>query len=378
MEFNEILYGFIQLIFAALIAFITAPIASVIAHKTRAIDAHIDDRRMHKTPTPLLGGLAIFFGFVITTIIFCDVTPTLIAIWFGGLIIVVTGVLDDIFDLNPLIKLGMEVIVAFIAISQDIIIDYINIFGFNINFGTFAIPITVLWIVALTNAINLIDGLDGLACGVSVIYSVSLLLISLMNAPDSSATILIAILAGSCLGFLPFNSNPAKIFMGDTGSLFLGYTLSLLSIQGLFKMHAVFSVIVPLIIFALPLCDTTWAFFRRLFNRKNPFKADRGHIHHRLIDMGFTHKQSVWILYAICGLLGITSIMFTKEALVKAGISIVFCIIIFVANLRIIKNPKTRWQAGLSLDLPEDLKADENAVFEQQDKPEKADEKEIK
>ncbi len=342
-------YLLIAIVCAGLISFTMTPIVRVFAFKTGAIDVPKDERRMHSRPIPRLGGLAVFAGFSIASMVFCDMSPSLLALWFGGLIIVTLGALDDIFRLHSLVKLAVQIMVAIIPVSQGLTIKFINLFGQYIVLGSFEIPVTIIWIVGLTNAINLIDGLDGLSCGVSAICSLSLLLCTIMLGNNPEITIITGMLAGACLGFLPFNTNPAKIFIGDTGALFLGYTLSVLSLEGLFKTHTVLSFMIPLSIFGLPLFDTLFAIIRRILNGKNPFTADRGHIHHRLIDMGFNQKQSVGILYSVCGILGIAAVMFTMENLFKTGIIIVTGISIFFVNFYIIKNPVTREQSGLDL-----------------------------
>ncbi|MBR6725728.1 MAG: undecaprenyl/decaprenyl-phosphate alpha-N-acetylglucosaminyl 1-phosphate transferase, partial [Clostridia bacterium] len=327
---------------AGLISFTTTPLARVFAFKVGAVDVPKDERRMHNKPIPRLGGLAIFLGFSVAALAFCDFTPTLLSIYFGGLVIVVVGVLDDIFRLNAWVKFIVEIAVAFIPISQGLSIEFINLFGEYVVFGVFEIPITILWIVGLTNAINLIDGLDGLSCGISVICSLSLLLCSILVLDNFALTMLTAILAASCLGFLPFNSNPAKIFMGDTGALFLGYTLSVISISGLFKMHAVLSFMIPVSIFALPLFDTIFAFVRRIASGHSPFRPDRGHIHHRLIDIGFNQKQTVYILYSVCGILGISAVMFSISGRWMSGMILVVAFLIFAFNYAVLKHPETR------------------------------------
>ncbi len=351
MTINDIVYLLTALLLGALVTFTTTPAVSVLAFKIGAVDVPKDNRRMHKKPIPRIGGLAIFAGFVISSLVFCEITPELVAIYTGGLIIVAVGVLDDVFAINALLKLAAQIAVAFIAVAQGTVIEYINLFGTHIQFGVWAVPITVIWIVGLTNAINLIDGLDGLACGVSVICSMSLLLVMLLKGEIGVSLITCAV-AGACLGFLPFNSNPAKIFMGDTGAMFLGYTMAVISIGGVFKLHTVISFVIPLSIFGLPLIDTAFAFIRRIMSGKNPFSADRGHLHHKLIDMGFNQKQSVWILYAICGILGSSAIMFTAENFGKSILIIASGIVIFIINVMIMKNEKAREKMGITLHAP--------------------------
>lgn len=351
MDVTSLIYGIIAVICASLLAYALTPAIRVLAYKIGAIDVPTDGRRMHTRPTPRLGGLAIFFGFVVTTLIFCDVTPTLVAIWIGGLILCVLGTLDDIFRLHWLVKLVVQFAVAGIAISQGVVINQINIGGTYHQLGIWSIPLSLIWIVGLTNAINFIDGLDGLACGVSAISSLSILCVMLL-LDDTASALITAILAGSCIGFLPFNRNPARIFMGDTGALFLGYTFALISIEGVFKLHTILSFAIPLSIFALPIIDTLSAIIRRLIHKKSPFSADRGHLHHKLIDLGFTQKEAVGILYAICGILGLVAVTFTEtmfqnERLVKSAMLAGAALAIFWLNYIIMKNPSTRYLSGI-------------------------------
>ena len=188
--------------------------------------------------------------------------------------------------------------------------------------GWLSIPISVFWIVGITNAVNLIDGLDGLACGVSTISSMTLLVIALtVSEPD--VAVLTAALAGACIGFLPYNLNPAKIFMGDTGSTFLGFILATVSIQGLFKFYTIISFAVPFLMLGLPIFDTSFAILRRLAKGQSPMTPDRGHIHHRLIDMGFSQKQAVAVLYVISAILGLSAVVLTTSGVVKAMLLLV-------------------------------------------------------
>ncbi|MBQ4561169.1 MAG: undecaprenyl/decaprenyl-phosphate alpha-N-acetylglucosaminyl 1-phosphate transferase [Clostridia bacterium] len=344
---NSLVYGIAAMICAFLIAFTSTPAVRVLAYKMGAIDIPTDNRRMHKKPVPRLGGLAIYLGFVLTTLIFSEVSPTLITIWLGGTAIVILGMLDDVLRLKAVIKLIVQIGVAGIAVWQGLTIERITVAGQTIEFGSLAIPITMLWIVGLTNAINLIDGLDGLSCGVSAISAISLLLVSLVLGENPATTVLIGILAGSCLGFLPFNTNPAKIFMGDTGALFLGYTLSVVSISGVLKMHTIVSFIIPLLIFAFPILDTAFAFTRRILHGKSPFSPDRGHLHHRLIDMGLNQKQVVAILYSLCAILGLSALMFTGDKLWRSGLIVVIGLVLLIVNFALLKNPNTREKTGI-------------------------------
>lgn len=347
MDYKYIVYAVAAAVCAALIAFTTTPAVRVLAYKVGAIDIPEDDRRMHKTPTPRLGGLAIYLAFTLTTLIFSETNQTLVTVWLGGTVIVILGFLDDIFRLKAMVKFIVQIGVAFIAVWQGLTVNAITVAGATIEFGNWSILITVLWIVGLTNAINLIDGLDGLSCGVSAISSASLLLASIMLGESPETSVLIAILLGSCIGFLPFNANPAKIFMGDTGALFLGYTLSVLSVSGVLKSHTVFSFVVPLFVFALPILDTSFAFIRRIIHGKSPFSPDRGHLHHKLIDMGLNQKQTVAILYSICAILGLSAIMFTSEKVLNALAIIATGLVILVINFILLKNPDTKEQSAI-------------------------------
>lgn len=348
MDYKQVLYGLVAMLCAALVSFSTTPPVRVLAYKLKAIDIPLDGRRMHKVPIPRLGGLAIYLGFNITALVFTDISPLLLTLLIGGSLIVLVGVLDDIFRLRAMIKFAAQILIAFVAVWQGITIERITLFGSTIEFGPWSILITVLWIVGLTNAINLIDGLDGLSCGVSAISSFSLLLCTILMGEVTNSILLTAILCGACIGFLPFNINPAKIFMGDTGALFLGYTLSIISISGVLKVHTLVSFVIPLSIFALPLFDTIFAIIRRLIHHKNPFEPDRGHLHHRLIDMGLNQKQTVAVLYSICAILGLSAVLFTSEKLWRAGVVILVAIVIFIVNFMLFKNPKTLDESGMN------------------------------
>ena len=310
------------LLAAALVSLISTPVVRSLAFRMGAVDIPRDARRMHDHPIPRMGGLAIFFGFILSVLIFLPLTPELRGMLLGAVIIVILGIVDDIFALPALPKFFIQIGAALIAVLEGNCIDFLsnpNIFS-NEPFwelGWLSVPITVLWIVGITNAVNLIDGLDGLACGVSTISSMTMLVIALIVA-EPDVAILMAALAGACIGFLPYNLNPAKIFMGDTGATFLGYVLAVVSIQGLFKFYAVISFAVPFLMLGLPIFDTCFAILRRVSHGQSPMKPDRGHIHHRLIDMGFSQKQAVAVLYIISAILGLSAVVLTTIGVVRA------------------------------------------------------------
>lgn len=310
------------LLVAALVALITTPVVRSLAVRMGAVDVPKDGRRMHDHPIPRMGGLAIFFGFILSVLIFQTLTPSLRGMLLGSVIIVVLGILDDIYALPALPKFLVQIVAALVAVLEGNRIEFLsnpNIFSKEPfwELGWLSIPISVLWIVAITNSVNLIDGLDGLACGVSTISSMTLLVIALIvSEPD--VAILMAALAGACIGFLPYNLNPAKIFMGDTGSTFLGFILATVSIQGLFKFYAIISFAVPFLMLGLPIFDTCFAILRRVAKGQSPMSPDRGHIHHRLIDMGFSQKQAVAVLYIISAILGLSAVVLTTIGVVRA------------------------------------------------------------
>ena len=325
------------------IAFLMTPPVKRFAEKVGAIDVPKDDRRVHNHPIPRMGGLAIFMGFVLSLIVFVPMSTKVLGLLVGALIIAVMGGVDDIVCLNPWIKLLGQVIAALVAIRCGLVFDVIsnpNIFAEEtyIEIGYLSIPLTMLWIVACTNAVNLIDGLDGLAVGVSAISSLTMLIVSLFVS-EPVVSLILAALTGACLGFMPYNLNPAKIFMGDVGSQLLGFVLSTVSIMGLFKLHAIITFFVPLLALALPLADTIFAFFRRILHGQSPFKADKGHFHHRLLAMGLNQKQVVAVLYGISAVLGLLAVLMAGNSVAVKIICLVTAFIIsLVIWLKIFKN----------------------------------------
>ena len=308
-----------------LLSFALTPLVKRLAYKIGAVDIPKDKRRMHDHPIPRLGGLAIFIGFVITVLIFSQADRQLRGILLGACLIVAVGVVDDSHPLGAGIKFILQIVAALIAVWHGVVIQAIaSPFPFGEpywDFGIMAVPITVIWIVAVTNSVNLIDGLDGLADGVSTIAALTMLIIALLLR-DLKMAVICAALVGACVGFIPYNRNPAKIFMGDTGATFLGFVLATVSIQGLFKYYAVISFLVPFIILGLPILDTTVAFMRRILRGQSPMVADRSHTHHKLIDMGMNQKQAVATLYLIATVLGLCAVMIVTRGYIKVILSI--------------------------------------------------------
>ncbi len=302
-------------IIAILISLIMTPLVRKFAFKVSAIDIPKDERRVHKEPMPLLGGLAIYFAVVITSLIFIPLDKTLISVLVGGTIILISGIIDDMKGLSPKLKIIFQLLAGLTLIAGDVKVDFItNPFTVNnvvIYLNWLSIPITLFWVVGITNTLNLIDGLDGLAAGVAMISALSLTFVA--DKFGYTMVILVsAIVAGSTLGFLPYNFNPAKIFMGDTGALFLGFMLAAISIEGVMKSVATIAIIVPIIILGVPIFDTTFAIFRRLLSGRSIMSADKGHLHHRLLARGYSQRKTVLILYAISGAFGVFAVLIAK------------------------------------------------------------------
>ena len=310
---------------AAVLSYFFTPPVKNFAHKVGAIDVPKDARRMHKKPIPRLGGLAIYGGFLCSILIFGQLDETMLCVLLGAAIIVALGIFDDVLALGAKLKFVVQIVAAAIPVCiGDLQIGlFTNLNPLSdtpfVHLGILAVPATIIWIVGITNAVNLIDGLDGLAVGVSSIAAITMLAVALLTG-NMPIAITMAALAGACIGFMPYNLNPAKIFMGDTGSTFLGYMLATVSIMGLFKFYAVISFAVPFLILGLPIFDTANAIIRRVAAGRSPMSPDRGHVHHKLIDMGFNQKQAVAILYAISATLGLTAVVLTSAILVGACI----------------------------------------------------------
>lgn len=336
---------------SAVASFGTTPLVKKMAYKVGAIDVPRDARRMHKQPIPRLGGLAIAMSFLLTVLVFAKIDTQLQGILLGAVMIVVLGVLDDCLTLRAPVKFVIQILAACVVAGHGCTIRYISnpIFTSDLAYldlGSWSLPVTVIWIVSITNAVNFIDGLDGLAVGVSAISAATLLVIALLVA-ESNIAIVVAALLGACLGFLPYNFNPAKIFMGDTGSTFLGFILACLSIQGMFKLYAIISFAVPFLILGVPIFDICFAIIRRLAKHQNPMKADRGHIHHRLIDMGFSQKQAVAITYMLTAILGLAAVVLTSSGEARALVLIGSVIVVGALGFRLLFSRTAQAQPAL-------------------------------
>jgi UDP-GlcNAc:undecaprenyl-phosphate GlcNAc-1-phosphate transferase len=306
------------------------PVARQLAFKLGILDIPKDDRKVHKEPIPYLGGAAIYASAIFTMLIFSDLDKTAVSIMVGGTVIFLIGLIDDIKDISPKLKLAGQIVAAMIAVYGGAKINYITnpIPGYNVIYlEHFATPISILWIVGITNTINLVDGLDGLASGVAAISASTMMFMASISGFDY-ILLECAVIAGSSLGFLPYNFNPAKIFMGDTGALFLGYMLAVISILGFLKTVTLAAIIIMVLVLGIPLFDTFFAIVRRIRNKKPIMEADRGHVHHRLLAKGFTQRQTVLILYIVSILFGAAAIFFSDSeplegSLVIGAVSII-------------------------------------------------------
>jgi len=288
---------------AFVVAYFSTPLAIKAAYKLGAIDKP-DQRKVHNQTMPRLGGLAIFLAFMIVTLISSWGNAAFYGILAGGLIVFLVGMLDDMYQLSPWIKLLGQCLAAVVAMYFGVIVHFVtNPFDGLLALGYLSLPLTFLWIVGVTNAINLIDGLDGLAGGVSAIAAATMGIVSLLHG-QTAVAITAFILVAAIAGFLPYNFHPARTFMGDGGSNFLGFVLACLAIMGTAKSAALISLFVPIVILGIPIFDTFFAIIRRIYKRAPIFMPDKDHLHHRLMALGMSHRRSVLIIYGISAFFG--------------------------------------------------------------------------
>lgn len=326
---------------AAITSAIITPVSIKLAHRVGAVDEPKDARKIHTKTMPRMGGFSFIVGFFVAIIYTLLTTKVMVDVnlwgFFLGLAIVTSiGFLDDVYHIKPWQKLLGQVIAAVLVIISGLRICYINIpflsiYGLN---DILSVIVTFFWIIGVTNALNLIDGLDGLASGVSAISVLSLTIVFILNGASELAIILAVALLGGLMGFLPFNFNPAKTFMGDMGSNFLGFILATLSMLGMAKTYAFMTIIVPVVILGLPIFDTLFAMTRRIMKHQSIMQADRGHIHHRLIDAGLSQKQAVLVLYGVTALLGILAVIILESSIWKILILVAILAILSVIGSR--------------------------------------------
>jgi UDP-GlcNAc:undecaprenyl-phosphate GlcNAc-1-phosphate transferase len=319
------IYAFLT---AMVIAYVATPGIIKLAWKIGAIDVPRDSRRVHKKPIPRLGGLAIFIAFAAVGLVTLPLNFSSIkGMLLGGAFIVIIGILDDIYSLPPKVKLLGQMAAAGILLLFGLKVEWVtNPLGGMFYLGKWSIPITLFWVVGITNTLNFIDGLDGLAAGIAAIASITMMLVNL-SLHQINAVLVTALLAGAAVGFLPHNFNPARIFMGDTGAMFLGFILSAVAIDGAVKSATAIALIVPILALGLPIFDTAFAILRRFMNGKPIMQADKGHLHHRLMAIGLSQKQAVLFMYFVSLSLGICSIILAKIGMKEAVIAL--CVVLF-------------------------------------------------
>ncbi|MCT4784319.1 glycosyltransferase family 4 protein, partial [Exiguobacterium himgiriensis] len=316
----------IAMLVSFVMAMLITPLVRRFAYLIGAVD-HPNARKVHVRTMPRIGGLAIFIAFLIGYALLLPASRYNDAILIGAVVIVLTGLIDDRFQLTARVKLMGQMIATVVVLNSGMRIEMINLpFDQQLYLGSWSIPVTVLWLIGITNAINLIDGLDGLAAGVSSIALGTIAVLAIIQG-NVYLTMMALLLLASTLGFLVHNFYPAKIFMGDTGALFLGYMLAVFSLIG-FKNVTLFSLVVPVLLLGLPISDTIFAIVRRLVQGRPPMSPDKSHMHHQLIDMGFTTRQAVLLMYGMTLFFGIASILFAKTTMLGAVITFVIVLIV--------------------------------------------------
>jgi UDP-GlcNAc:undecaprenyl-phosphate GlcNAc-1-phosphate transferase len=324
------------LLFALLVSIAVTPIIGWLALKTGALVRPVS-RSIHSRPVPHMGGLAIFMAFVASALLWGRApVPETWGVLLGGLAMVLLGTIDDFKTLSPRLKLfGQVVIAVLVVLYFDLRISFVTnpLTGGYILLGAWGIPLTVLWMVAMVNVMNLVDGLDGLAAGISTIASLTLLMVA-FKAGQAHVMILAAALAGSTLGFLPYNFNPAKIFMGDSGAMFLGFTLAAVAVEGTLKSAATLALAVPVLTLGLPIFDTAFAIVRRVANGRSISEADRGHLHHRLLERGLTQRRACLVMYSISACLSGSALLLISNPQAAVGALPVVFIALYLVGMR--------------------------------------------
>ncbi|HHY47807.1 MAG TPA: undecaprenyl/decaprenyl-phosphate alpha-N-acetylglucosaminyl 1-phosphate transferase [Firmicutes bacterium] len=319
---------------AAMISLVVTPVARLAAVKFGFVDRP-SERRVHDHVIPLLGGLAIMIAFYLTSLSWLPLDRTMVGLIAAGMFIFVVGLLDDYRksrrELPAKVKLAGQVIASIIAVLFGIKIKFVtNPLGGMIYLGMFSIPVTIIWMVSITNVVNLMDGLDGLAAGVSAIAAFALFVVAAGKGQEMSAMTAIA-LAGATVGFLRYNFNPAKIFMGDAGAMFIGFLLAAVSTVGALKGATTVALTIPFLALGIPIFDTAFAIVRRVREGKPIYIADKGHIHHRLLAMGLSQRQAVITLYSLASLLGLSAVLSAQLGTLPAYLVIVVvALILFV------------------------------------------------
>ncbi|RYM05890.1 undecaprenyl/decaprenyl-phosphate alpha-N-acetylglucosaminyl 1-phosphate transferase [Sporolactobacillus sp. THM7-7] len=285
-------------------------------------------RKVHTKVMPRMGGLAIYLAFIVGILILWPQSSYTVPLLLGSVVVMITGILDDLYSLPAKLKMVAHFFAALIIVNGGISVTFINMpFNGVLYLHWFSVPLTLLWIMGITNAINLIDGLDGLAAGVSSIVLLTIAGLSLTQGNLFVFTVS-AVLLASILGFLPFNFHPAKIFMGDSGAYFLGYVISVLALLG-FKNVTLFSLVVPIVMLAVPISDTLFAIVRRLVHKKPLTAPDKSHLHHCLLRFGFSQRQTVILIYGMSALFALAAIVLSTSTLL-GSLLVILCVMLTI------------------------------------------------
>ena len=313
------------LILAALLTAAATPLAVYVAPKIGAMDIPKDNRRVHNKPMPRFGGAAIYIGMMVSVAVFSLQGRGVIPIMIGCTMIYALGLIDDLTEMKPLVKFIGQLVVASVVFAMGVKITFVKITfidllftsGHPILFGSVIdYIVTVLWLVAITNAVNLIDGLDGLAAGIAAISALCIAYVAYIHG-YVLPTMLMMSVAGSALGFLPFNFHPAKIFMGDGGSQLLGFAIAAFSVQGTVKGATIMVVLLPALVLGLPIFDTVMAIIRRTSRHQSISTADREHLHHKIMKAGFGQRRAVLLMYSLSGIMGIMAVLYSRSLYVE-------------------------------------------------------------
>ncbi len=301
----------IMAVLALVISLVLVPFVAKLAVKLGAVDKP-NARKVHTKLMPRMGGLAIYLSFFAVLFLSHELTQEHIGLFVGGTVLVLVGIVDDIKDIPAKVKLLGQIAAACIVVLSGVRVEFMTnfILGGMFPLYIFSAPFTVLWIVAIINAVNLIDGLDGLAAGTSIIAATTMAISGYATGQTEMASIAL-ILIGAALGFLKYNFHPAKIFMGDTGSMFLGYNLAVLAVMGFTKSFTLLSLVTPILVLAIPILDTVFAIIRRKMNNKPIFKPDKNHLHHCLLNYGFNHRDTVLVIYTVSAILALCGLIMT-------------------------------------------------------------------
>lgn len=305
------LKDFIMAFIALILSLLLVPGVAKLAIHIGAVDKP-NARKVHTKIMPRMGGLAIYVSFFVVLFLSQSMTQQLLGLFLGGTVLVIVGIIDDMKDIPAKVKLCGQIVAACIVVAFEVRVDFMTNFfhGDTFFLSVFSIPVTIIWIVSIINAVNLIDGLDGLAAGISIIAAITMAIVGYASGQAAMASMAM-ILIGATLGFLRYNFHPAKIFMGDTGSMFLGYNLAVFAVLGVAKSFTLLSLVTPILVLAIPILDTLFAIIRRKMNHKPIFKPDKHHLHHCLLNYGFSHRDTVLIIYAVSAILALCGLIMT-------------------------------------------------------------------